>query len=85
MQKKLRSVRKFDKLGRVVLPKQIRDIFEIHEKDPLEIYVDANSIILKKYIASCIFCGSNKDLVEFKDKIICKKCRNNIGKRENPV
>lgn len=42
-------VRKTDQLGRVVLPIEVRRILGIHEKDPLEIYVDEDKIVLKKY------------------------------------
>ena len=47
-------VRKVDELGRIVIPREIRNKFEIAEKDPLEIYVDGTSIILKKYEPNCI-------------------------------
>ena len=47
-------VRKMDDLGRVVIPIELRRTLEIAEKDPLEIYVDGNMIILKKYEPACI-------------------------------
>lgn len=73
-------IRRLDELGRVVIPIEIRTQFGISEKDPMEIYVEGNSIILKKYEPDCIFCGSSKKLVEFGGKPICKKCANNIYK-----
>ena len=51
-------VRKVDELGRVVIPKELRKTLDIAEKDGMEIYVDGNAIILKKYEPSCIFCGN---------------------------
>ena len=42
-------VRQVDELGRIVLPIEIRKKMGINQKDPLEIYVDDDSIILKKY------------------------------------
>ena len=42
-------VRKVDDLGRVVLPKELRRTLGIEEKDALEIYIDNDKIILKKY------------------------------------
>ena len=42
-------VRQLDSLGRIVLPIELRRTLDIAEKDPLEIYVDGASIILKKY------------------------------------
>lgn len=54
-------VRRVDELGRVVIPIELRNKFGITEKDPMEIYVDGSSIILKKYEPNCIFCGSSKN------------------------
>lgn len=41
-------VRKVDELGRIVLPAELRRTLNIAEKDPLEIYVDGDSVILRK-------------------------------------
>ena len=67
-------VRKVDELGRIVLPIELRRTLGIAIRDPLEIYVDGESIMLKKYEPACILCGENGDLVEYKGKKICKKC-----------
>ncbi|MCL2354458.1 MAG: AbrB/MazE/SpoVT family DNA-binding domain-containing protein [Oscillospiraceae bacterium] len=67
-------VRHMDEVGRLVLPKEIRDRFKIVEKDPVEIYVEGNAIALKKYEIKCIFCGDTKELIEYKDKAVCEKC-----------
>ena len=69
-------IRKVDELGRVVIPIEIRNQFQIAEKDPIEIYVDGSCIILKKYEPNCIFCGNTKNLVQYKDKLVCDKCVN---------
>lgn len=73
-------VRKIDELGRVVLPIELRRTFDINVKDPIEIFVDDDAIILRKYEPSCIFCGSKKDVTEFKDKNVCAKCREELSK-----
>jgi transcriptional pleiotropic regulator of transition state genes len=67
-------VRKVDELGRVVLPMELRRTLDIAEKDPLEIYVDGNTIILKKYEPACIFCNNAKDVENYKGKNICQDC-----------
>ena len=67
-------VRPIDTLGRVVLPKEIRDVLGIGPKDPLEIYTDEDRIILKKYAPTCIFCGEADDVTYYKGKLICKNC-----------
>ncbi|MCI8641326.1 MAG: AbrB/MazE/SpoVT family DNA-binding domain-containing protein [Clostridia bacterium] len=72
-------IRRVDELGRVVIPIEIRNQFNIVEKDPIEIYVDGSSIVLKKFEPNCIFCGSTKNLIEFKGKLICEKCSTNLA------
>ena len=67
-------VRNLEELGRVVIPKEIRKKLNIGEKDPIEIYQDGDSIVLKKYQSGCIFCGNPKDLILYDGKLICKKC-----------
>ena len=77
-------IRRVDELGRVVIPIEIRNKFQIAEKDPIEIYVEGSSIILKKFEPNCIFCGSTKDLVEYKDRLVCSKCAENLSQlKEN--
>ena len=71
-------VRKVDKLGRIVLPKELREVLNVAIQDPLEIYIDSNSILLKKYQPGCIICGSMDDTIRFKEKLICTKCINII-------
>ena len=53
--------------------------FNIVEKDPIEIYVDGSSIVLKKFEPNCIFCGNTKNLFEYQGKLICKDCSKKIG------
>ena len=67
-------IRRVDELGRVVIPMEIRNQFNIVEKDPIEIYVEGSCIVLKKYEPNCIFCGNTKNLVEYKGKLVCDKC-----------
>jgi transcriptional pleiotropic regulator of transition state genes len=67
-------VRKVDELGRVVIPIELRRTLQIEEKDALEIYVDGERIILKKYEPACIFCGNAERVTVFRDKNICLDC-----------
>ena len=70
-------IRKIDDLGRIVIPKELRDLFMIAEGDPVEIYAENDSIILKKYETTCIFCGAKTEN-EFKGKKVCPDCLNEI-------
>lgn len=72
-------VRRVDELGRIVIPIELRRNLDISEKDALEIYVESDHIILKKYEPACIFCGNAKDIQNFKGKNICKSCSNEIN------
>jgi transcriptional pleiotropic regulator of transition state genes len=67
-------VRKVDELGRVVIPIELRRTLDIEEKDALEIYVDADKIILRKYEPACIFCGNAEGVENFKGKKVCREC-----------
>ncbi len=67
-------VRKVDELGRIVIPIELRRTLDIAERDPLEIFVDEDTIMLRKFHTSCIFCDSVKDIVNYKGKNICSAC-----------
>ncbi len=67
-------VRKVDELGRIVLPIELRRTLDIAEKDAIEIYVDGDAIILRKYEPTCIFCGDSRGVESFKGKNICAGC-----------
>ncbi len=67
-------VRRVDELGRIVLPIELRRTLEIEEKDALEIFVDGTSIVLRKYLPSCVFCGGAKNVISFKGKNVCPAC-----------
>jgi transcriptional pleiotropic regulator of transition state genes len=68
-------VRKIDELGRIVLPIEIRNQMGMENKDGIEIFVDENNIILKKYHPACIFCGNTNNVTYFKDKLVCEECQ----------
>ncbi|MBP3907206.1 MAG: AbrB/MazE/SpoVT family DNA-binding domain-containing protein [Peptostreptococcaceae bacterium] len=75
-------VRKIDELGRIVIPKELRRTLNIEEGDPLEIFVDGEQLILKKYEPDneCIFCRGGKFVIEFKGKKVCTNCIKGICK-----
>jgi transcriptional pleiotropic regulator of transition state genes len=73
-------VRKVDELGRIVLPMELRRTMEINERDPLEIFVDGSTIILKKYEPACIFCNQARDVINYKGKNICQNCLEELKK-----
>ncbi len=67
-------VRAVDSLGRIVLPIELRRVMNIETKDAVEIFVEDDYIILKKYEPSCVFCSSMKDITHYNGKNVCKEC-----------
>ena len=76
-------IRRVDELGRVVLPIEIRRILDIEERDPLEIILDEDRIVLRKLQPTCIFCGAEEDLQEYRSKRICRACLESINARSD--
>ena len=74
-------VRKLDQLGRLVIPKETRRVFNLNGRDPVEIFTDEDKIIIKKYNPGCQCCGDMKDVKEYKGIKICKKCLNELNNK----
>lgn len=81
--KTLGIVRKIDELGRIVLPIETRRRLDIGHKDPVEIFVEKDRVVLKKYEPSCIFCGDVDDVIIYKDKRVCRSCLAELKKTED--
>lgn len=67
-------VRKVDELGRIVLPKELRTVLNINEKDSIEIFTDNDKIILQKYQPACTFCNNVNNIIYFSGKRVCADC-----------
>ena len=70
-------VKKIDELGRLVIPKEIRNALDI-DNGTVQFYMDGDSLIVKKWNAHCVFCGGTDGLIEYKEKLICDNCRKEI-------
>ena len=73
-------VRKVDELGRIVLPIELRRNLNINIHDPIEIFVDGDYIMLKKYEPACIFCGNAKDVEHIHGKNVWRNCLDEMKK-----
>lgn len=67
-------VRKLDQLGRIVLPKELRLAYDINIGDSIEVFVEGNAIILKKYEPACFLCGEAANTYHYMGKVICSDC-----------
>ena len=65
-------VRNLDSLGRIVLPKEMRRVLGIEEKDSVEILIEDDKIVLKKYTPADIFNGDTDDLIDYCGKKVSK-------------
>ena len=78
--KRTGMIRQLDELGRLTLPIELRRSMDLSQHDALEITLENDAIVLRKYEPNCIFCGGAKDLREYQGKQICAKCAQSIGK-----
>ena len=73
-------VRKIDETGRIVLPKDFRRRLALEPNaDAGELFADGDQIIIRKYAARCIFCGSSDNTIEFSGKRVCKDCSSRLS------
>ncbi|MGE5599264.1 MAG: AbrB/MazE/SpoVT family DNA-binding domain-containing protein [Bacteroidota bacterium] len=66
-------VRHLDDLGRIVIPKETRNLLGLRDHDPLEIMLDEDGLVLRRFAPGCLFCGASTT-VSFKGKNVCRRC-----------
>ncbi len=67
-------VKRIDELGRIVLPKNVRQPMGIDTGDSVEIFTDGDRIVLRKFEPACVFCGEAENVVFYQEKRICAAC-----------
>lgn len=72
-------VRRLDDLGRLVLPKELRDTMGLAQGTSIEIFTEGESVLLRRYEPLCVFCGRGGDLAEHHGKRVCVSCRNSLA------
>ncbi len=75
-------IRRVDNLGRIVIPKELRTVMDIKVGDTATFFVDNCQLIVQKYETGCLFCGNAKNNVEFKGKMLCRKCLEELIRAE---
>jgi transcriptional pleiotropic regulator of transition state genes len=76
------TARRIDSLGRVVVPVEMRRMLGIDVGDLLDIHVEAGRIVMSRIEHSCLFCGSNEQLRQFRERLVCAECVAAIGTAE---
>lgn len=82
--------RKIDELGRIVIPKEVRDLLGFDSRTLVEIYLtDDGNIGMRKYAFSCFLCGAQtvQLKVHRSGKSVCRNCYDHFNKEmdENGV
>lgn len=75
-------VRHIDELGRIVIPIEIRKRFGLGVKDPIEISVQGETIMLSRPVETCVFCTRDGPLEEHRGRSICRLCIGELVARE---
>ncbi len=71
-------IRRLDELGRIVIPKEMRDKLDITVGTPLEIHIEGDAIVIRRDVETCVFCGGFDNITEFKGKKVCAACRGEL-------
>lgn len=69
-------IKHIDSIGRFKIPNEICKTLDIKFGNSVCFTIDEDKLILNKVNNKCIFCNSQKNILEFMDKKICKKCVN---------
>lgn len=78
---KVAITRPIDSLGRIVIPKEIRDHLDVKENSKFSIWInDEGKILLRQKENACILCGNQEKLVSVQGKKLCRKCVQTIQK-----
>lgn len=72
-------IRRIDDLGRVVIPVEMRRVLDMGEREALSISLENNAIVVRRAHAGCVFCGSGKDVVDFRGKLVCPRCARQLA------
>ena len=72
-------VRRIDDLGRICLPKELRDTYGMGNGDAVEIFTDNHGIYIRKYAPGCKMCGAVQDVFTVSNVLLCRPCITKIA------
>jgi transcriptional pleiotropic regulator of transition state genes len=76
--KSLGVISGLDNNGSVILPELLLGICKVGNGDALELQLEGNTIVMRKYPPVCIFCGSGKAIKEYRNKSYCSCCADEL-------
>ncbi len=71
-------VRKVDPLGRIMLPKSLRESMNIDADDSVEVSLNGNCIHLRRFDPTCAICGETGAEYTFRSKGVCAQCLEDV-------
>ncbi len=71
-------IRKVDSLGRIVIPVSMRGRLQLESGDLVELSMENDQLVLRKFALRCIFCGGTQDLLSFRNKTVCEDCARHL-------
>ncbi len=80
-----RFMRRVDALGRVVIPKALRDALDVQPGQAAEMYVREGCLVVQSWTPGCVFCGETRDLSDHLGKLVCARCGEQLRRRAAPA
>ena len=77
--KSIGIVRNVDRLGRIVLPVELRKTLGVEIGDAMEIFTDCETVMLRKYTPGCVFCGTRDATLMQMGKRVCAECAQTLS------
>lgn len=78
MARSLGAVRKVDGLGRLIVPKSLRERYEMDCGAPVEFLAHEDGLLIRAYHPGCVFCGNTTEVKEHEGKRVCRSCASAI-------
>lgn len=78
--KNVSVIRRIDELGRIVLPIDQRKSIDVSPRDYVSLKLENGNIVISKHNKTCVFCGSEDELSDFKGQPVCAVCRKELAK-----
>ncbi|MBQ9673411.1 MAG: AbrB/MazE/SpoVT family DNA-binding domain-containing protein [Ruminococcus sp.] len=83
--KQVGYVSKIDSLGRIVIPKPVRQMYNMEKEDAIEILAKDNGLLIRKYKPTCVFCGETDNMIVHEGNNVCEDCIKKLMKKSGLV
>ena len=72
------NIRTVDELGRIVLPKAVREFLGVLVGDQFVIASEGSRVILSRYNPTCLACDDDTDVRKINRTYLCGECRDAV-------